>query len=225
MTTDPIAAARALIEPLTGYTLGPWWTSGKYSGREMGCSIIASNPSAGPAPGNPTRGGVAFATAILNTDARRCEGNARLIAAAPDLRDMVATLADEAEAERAKVAAAYEAAALFSESQRREGDSFYNDGWCACATVVAGGIRNITPADAQAALNKMLAEARLEGWRVGREAAAEHCWAKRDLLADAEQKQVAAGLTGRDYYGRRLEAELLSRSIRALPEPKEASHD
>lgn len=79
-------------------------------------------------------------------------------------------------------------------------------------------IRALTPADAQAALDKMLAEARLEGWRAGRDAAAEHCWAKRDLLADAEQKQVAAGLTGRDYYGRRLEAELLSRSIRALPE-------
>lgn len=48
------------------------------------------------------------------------------------------------------------------------------------------------------------------------EAAADHCWNKRDLLADAEKKQVEAGLTGRDYYGRRLEAELLSRSIRAL---------
>lgn len=48
------------------------------------------------------------------------------------------------------------------------------------------------------------------------EVAANHCWAKRDLLADAEKKQVEAGLTGRDYYGRRLEAELLSRSIRAL---------
>ena len=109
MSTDLITAARALIEPLTGYTPGPWWTSGKYSGREMGCSIIAANPSVGPAPGNPTRGQVAFATAILNTDARRCEGDARLIAAAPDLRDMVATLADALDAERAKVASAYRA--------------------------------------------------------------------------------------------------------------------
>lgn len=48
------------------------------------------------------------------------------------------------------------------------------------------------------------------------EAAANYCWDKRDLLADAEKKQVEAGLTGRDYYGRRLEAELLSRAIRAL---------
>ncbi len=50
----------------------------------------------------------------------------------------------------------------------------------------------------------------------GLEEAADYCWLKRDLLADAEKKQVAAGLTGRDYYGRRLEAELLSRAIRAL---------
>ena len=48
------------------------------------------------------------------------------------------------------------------------------------------------------------------------EAAADHCWNKRDLLADAEKKHVEAGLSGRDYYGRRLEVELLSRSIRAL---------
>ena len=48
------------------------------------------------------------------------------------------------------------------------------------------------------------------------EAAAVLCWSKRDLLADAEQKAVAGGLTGRDYYGRRLEAELMSRAIRAL---------
>ena len=46
--------------------------------------------------------------------------------------------------------------------------------------------------------------------------AAEHCWNKRDMLADAEKKQIDVGLTGRDYYGRRLEAELLSRSIRAI---------
>lgn len=50
-----------------------------------------------------------------------------------------------------------------------------------------------------------------------RERAAEHAWNKRDLLADAEKKQIDAGLTGRDYYGRRLEAELLSRTIRDLP--------
>lgn len=49
-----------------------------------------------------------------------------------------------------------------------------------------------------------------------RKAAADHCWSKRDLLADAEKRQIDVGLSGRDYYGRRLEAELLSRSIRAI---------
>lgn len=52
------------------------------------------------------------------------------------------------------------------------------------------------------------------------ERVADYCWSKRDLLADAEKKQIAAGLTGRDYYGRRLEAELLSRAIRAMGEKK-----
>ena len=67
------------------HTPGPWWTDARYDGAEMGCAIIAANTDCGPLPGNPTRGQVAFATAILNMDARRCEANARLIAAAPDL--------------------------------------------------------------------------------------------------------------------------------------------
>ena len=57
---------------------------------------------------------------------------------------------------------------------------------------------------------------RREGAEAMREAAAEHCWAKRDILADAEKRQIDVGLSGRDYYGRRLEAELLSKSIRAI---------
>jgi hypothetical protein len=67
------------------YTPGPWWTDAKYDGREMGCAIIAARTDAGPLPGNPTRGVVAFASAPLNTEARQCEANARLITAAPDL--------------------------------------------------------------------------------------------------------------------------------------------
>ena len=67
------------------HTPGPRWTGARYDGAEMGCAIIAANTDCGPLPGNPTRGQVAFATAILNTDARRCEANARLIAAAPEL--------------------------------------------------------------------------------------------------------------------------------------------
>lgn len=68
-----------------GFTPGPWWTAARYDGREMGCAVIAARTDAGPLPGNPTRGMVAFASAILNTDARRCEANARLIALAPNM--------------------------------------------------------------------------------------------------------------------------------------------
>ena len=57
---------------------------------------------------------------------------------------------------------------------------------------------------------------RREGADAMREAAADHCWSKRDLLADAEKRQSDVGLSGREYYGRRLEAELLSMSIRAI---------
>lgn len=72
------------------------------------------------------------------------------------------------------------------------------------------------PADAIAALSRRDAQMRAEGRKEGLREAADICWNKRDLLADAERKQVDVGLTGRDYYGRRLEAELLSRSLRAL---------
>lgn len=174
MTTDPIAAARALIEPLTGYTSGQWRAVSDHplnacANVRAGYHDVATLYGGSEDVPQPVEGEPWGPHPIR-------DATARLIAAAPELRDMVATLADALEAERA-------------------------------------------------ALNKLLAEARLEGWRAGRDAAAEHCWEKRSGLADAEQKQVAAGLTGRDYYGRRLEAELLSRSIRALPEPKEASHD
>ena len=71
------------------WTPGPWWTDAKYNGKEMGCAVIAARIDSGPLPGNPTRGMVTFATATLNTEARRCEANARLIAAAPDLAEAV----------------------------------------------------------------------------------------------------------------------------------------
>ena len=57
----------------------------KYDGREMGCAVIAARDDAGPLPGNPTRGMVAHASAILHTEARRCEANAALISLSPDL--------------------------------------------------------------------------------------------------------------------------------------------
>lgn len=82
MPSDLIERAK---EALEGATPGPWWTDGRYSGREMGCAIIAARTDSGPLPGNPTRGMVAWASAVLNTEARRCESNARLIALSPDL--------------------------------------------------------------------------------------------------------------------------------------------
>ncbi len=74
------------------WTPGPWWTDGKYNGREMGCHIIAARTDSGPLPGNPTRGMVAWASAVLNTEARNCEANAILIAAAPDLYEALEEL-------------------------------------------------------------------------------------------------------------------------------------
>lgn len=67
------------------HTPGPWWTDAKYNVEEMGCAVIAARTDCGPLPGNPTRGMVAFATTILKENAVRCEADARLIAAAPDL--------------------------------------------------------------------------------------------------------------------------------------------
>lgn len=78
-----------------GFTKGPWWTGARYDGREGGCAIIAARTDAGPLPGNPTRGMVAFATALLNTQARECEANARLIAAAPDLYEALEAVVAE----------------------------------------------------------------------------------------------------------------------------------
>lgn len=68
MTTDPIAAALALIEPLTGYTPKPWEVT-IYD--EDGFIMVQLSGYFGDFKPN----------------------DVRLIAAAPDLRDMVATLA------------------------------------------------------------------------------------------------------------------------------------
>ena len=73
-------------------------------------------------------------------------------------RDALATLADALEVERAKVAAAYEAAACVTVGMgpRYDGRSVHYH----IPERVKGAIRALTPADAQAALDKMLAEAR-----------------------------------------------------------------
>jgi hypothetical protein len=89
---DLVKQARDLLD---GVTMGPWWTDGKYDGRQWGCAIIAARTDCGPLPGNPTRGMVAWSKAMLNTEARRCEANARFIAAT---RDLVPAMADRIEA-------------------------------------------------------------------------------------------------------------------------------
>lgn len=166
MTTDPIAAARALIEYLS---------------------------------------------------AEQDDEAAQVVATLADALEAERTRAEKAESERDALAAVtYQNAALLSEVQRREGveNSFYNDGWCACASVVADAIRALTPADAQAALDKMLAEARLEGWRAGRDAAARSCVLSGQDLAEGDWGPEGRAMTA-----------MLEARILALPEPKEASHD
>lgn len=75
MTRDVIAEARALIEPLTGYTPGPWQRVGWQP-----CGIY------GP-------GDLAGAERIAEIDRRQDhDENTRLIAAAPTLRDTLAAL-------------------------------------------------------------------------------------------------------------------------------------
>ena len=86
ITPEEVAKLAAAATP------GPWWTDGKYNGSEMGCAIIAARTDCGPLPGNPTRGMVAWASAILNTQARRCEANAAFIAAAHDMAALIADL-------------------------------------------------------------------------------------------------------------------------------------
>ena len=123
-----------------------------------------------------------------------------------------ATLADALEAERAKVAAAYDAAACVTVDMgpRYDGRSVHYH----IPERVKGAIRAITPADAQAALDKMLAAARLEGWWAGREAAARSCVLSGQDLAEGDW-----GSEGRDM------AVMLEALIRAMPEPEEASYD
>lgn len=175
---DPIAAARALIEPLNGYTPGPWDASGL----------------------------TVYDTCMDGVASCHAGADARLIAAAPVLRDMVATLADALEAERAKVAAAHEAVANIARSHiyyDSAGSGFREDEF-------NDDIRTLTPADAQASLDKMLAEARLEGWRAGRDAATD---CAEDYCSDMPDLAGHGHSVG------------LRDAIRALPEPKEANHD
>ncbi len=79
---DKIQAARALIEPLTGHDKGPWFAYGRYIGTTNHKSSIGECRDEN---GNWS-------------DTARSSGNARILAAAPALRDTVAALADLADA-------------------------------------------------------------------------------------------------------------------------------
>ena len=84
---DKIAEARALIEPLTGHTPGPWHFHGPIKGRKMWCLELDSDTN--------------FVADLWRPNV---DANAALIAAAPDLRDTVATLADLADAQAQEIA-------------------------------------------------------------------------------------------------------------------------
>ena len=82
---DKIQAARALIEPLTGHTPGPW----QVDAPEDESVEIADR---------------IFAIAGLYETAPEALPDARLIAAAPALRDTVVDLADLADAQAQEIA-------------------------------------------------------------------------------------------------------------------------
>lgn len=93
---DKIQAARALIEPLTGHTPGPWeFDVPEDESVEIGAGILS--------------------IAGLYEAAPDALPDARLIAAAPSLRDTVAALADLADAQ------AQEIAKLRAENERLSG--------------------------------------------------------------------------------------------------------
>lgn len=83
-----IAESRALIKPLTGHTPGPWvkrtgmhsaWVEQEDGAERFSCTVVGGDGQGG------------------------AMDNARLIAAAPALRDTVAALADLAEAQAQEI--------------------------------------------------------------------------------------------------------------------------
>lgn len=78
-----------------------------------------------------------------------------------------------------------------------------------------------TLADALEAERAKVAAARLEGWRAGRDAAAEIAEGRRNSQSTMHRGSHTAYFMEEE---RRRECEAISRTIRALPEPKEASH-
>lgn len=91
MTADKIAEARALIEPLTGHTPGPWAVSYPVKDRPQ-CAFI--DPECGYIEGE----NYLAVSGICNP------ATAMTLAAAPALRDTVVALADLAEAQAQEIA-------------------------------------------------------------------------------------------------------------------------
>ena len=90
---DKIAEARALIEPLTGHTPGPWIYYADLPSTEPTWHIVTTV--------NRMR---VLANVHIEPGNVMDVANAALIAAAPDLRDTVATLADLADAQAQEIA-------------------------------------------------------------------------------------------------------------------------
>ena len=99
MTADKIAAARALIEPLTGFTPGPW-----------GCCMgdVCANGSDGDdvvlAGVGCSYGARSHQYTLLRKKSPQHAANGKIMAAAPALRDTVAALADLADAQAQLIA-------------------------------------------------------------------------------------------------------------------------
>lgn len=222
MTTDPIAAARALIAA--------------HPDLLFRCDLCPDECNCHPHHDMSMSGGNILCDGCEDFDAA---------ATPPDPLMLIASLADALDAERAKVAAAYEAAASIARSHiyyDSAGSGFREDEFdntiralapadaqaaldkmlaealeierakvAAAFAMQDAGYSITTPADAQAALNKLLAEARLEGWRAGRDASAKIVdETAKYHMTDPDDIEVVR---------------MTAAEIRTLPEPKEASHD
>lgn len=78
---------------MTAHTPAPW-VADSYDAHERGCAVIATN---GPEIVTPTRGMVAWVGTIAGAsfnDPERCEANARVCAAAPDMLALLVELVD-----------------------------------------------------------------------------------------------------------------------------------
>ncbi len=124
-------------------------------------------------------------------------------------------IAEQAKAEAERDAALAQVADAFEAAGKEAAIRCAACGASNIGSLVREYIKRLTPADAIAARDADRKAAHDAGRVAGLREAADHCWSRRDTLADAEKAAVEVGLTGRDYYGRRLEAELLSRHFLA----------